>query len=173
MKDPTPNIAIISEYCSKGSLNDVLLNDDVPLTWNFRFSFAGDIASGMAFLHSHGITHGRLTSSNCVIDDRWVTKVTGIYHNKCLIPTVIMVCADYGLPALRYGEEEEEEAGEQLQRIVPKVYRAPEVRDLPPQKPSSSQPADVYRYDLGGLLLYSRSHEIALIFAAMPSSSMK
>ncbi|CAI8009783.1 Resact receptor [Geodia barretti] len=109
----------------------------------------------MAFLHSHGITHGRLTSSNCVIDDRWVTKVTGIYHNKCLIPTVIMVCADYGLPALRYGEEsgeeEEEEAGEQLQRIVPKVYRAPEVRDLPPQKPSSSQPADVYSY---AIILY-------------------
>ncbi|CAI8009784.1 Atrial natriuretic peptide receptor 2 [Geodia barretti] len=138
VKDPTPNIAIISEYCSKGSLNDVLLNDDVPLTWNFRFSFAGDIARGMAFLHSHGITHGRLTSSNCVIDDRWVTKVT-----------------DYGLPALRYGEEsgeeEEEEAGEQLQRIVPKVYRAPEVRDLPPQKPSSSQPADVYSY---AIILY-------------------
>ena len=77
MKDLEPNIAIISEYCSKGSLNDVLLNEDVPLTWNFRFSFAQDIARGMAFLHSHGLTHGRLSSSNCVIDDRWVTKVTG------------------------------------------------------------------------------------------------
>ena len=61
---------------------------------------------------------------------------------------------DYGLPALRYGEEEEEEeeeggeVGDQvgLQRNVPKVYRAPEVRDLPPNKPSSSQPADMYRY---------------------------
>lgn len=79
MKDPPPNITIISEYCSKGSLNDVLLNDDVPLNWNFRFSFAGDIARGMAFLHSHCITHGRLTSSNCVIDDRWTTKITGSY----------------------------------------------------------------------------------------------
>ena len=78
LRDPPPNIAIISEYCSKGSLNDVLLNEDVPLTWNFRLSFAKDIARGMTVLHSHGIAHGRLTSSNCVIDERWVTKVTGI-----------------------------------------------------------------------------------------------
>ena len=72
-----PNIAIISEYCPKGSLTDVLQNDEIPLNWNFRFSFAGDIARGMAYMHSHCLSHGRLTSSNCVIDDRWVTKVTG------------------------------------------------------------------------------------------------
>lgn len=77
IKDPLPNMAIISEYCPKGSLNDVLQNDSIPLNWNFRFAFAEDIARGMAFLHSRSIIHGRLTSSNCVIDDRWVTKVTG------------------------------------------------------------------------------------------------
>ena len=96
MKDLEPNIAIISEYCSKGSLNDVLLNEDVPLTWNFRFSFAQDIARGMAFLHSHGLTHGRLSSSNCVIDDRWVTKVTGTATSvsiaKEFVCVQIMVC---------------------------------------------------------------------------------
>lgn len=31
-----PNVAIVTEYCPKGSLNDVLLNEEVPLNWGFR-----------------------------------------------------------------------------------------------------------------------------------------
>ncbi|CAB1345671.1 unnamed protein product, partial [Coregonus sp. 'balchen'] len=71
-----PNVAIITEYCPKGSLNDVLLNDEIPLNWGFRFSFATDIARGMSYLHQHRICHGRLKSLNCVLDDRWVCKIT-------------------------------------------------------------------------------------------------
>lgn len=76
VKNPR-NLCIISEYCPKGSLNDVLLNDNIPLNWGFRFSFASDIARGMAYLHSKKIYHCRLTSSNCTIDDRWVLKISG------------------------------------------------------------------------------------------------
>lgn len=43
----------------------------------FRFSFATDIAQGMAYLHHHKMYHGRLKSNNCVIDDRWVCKIAG------------------------------------------------------------------------------------------------
>lgn len=32
-----PNVAIITEYCPKGSLNDVLLNEEIPLNWGFRW----------------------------------------------------------------------------------------------------------------------------------------
>eukprot|EP00062_Callorhinchus_milii_P020617 gi/632976478/ref/XP_007904816.1/ PREDICTED: atrial natriuretic peptide receptor 1-like [Callorhinchus milii] len=71
-----PNVAIITEYCPKGSLNDVLLNEDIPLNWGFRFSFATDIARGVAYLHQCKIYHGRLKSTNTVIDDRWVCKLT-------------------------------------------------------------------------------------------------
>ncbi|TRZ04018.1 hypothetical protein DNTS_031185 [Danionella cerebrum] len=71
-----PNVAVITEYCPKGSLSDVLLNDEIPLNWGFRFSFATDIARGMSYLHQFKICHGRLKSSNCVIDDRWVCKIT-------------------------------------------------------------------------------------------------
>ncbi|XP_016111881.1 atrial natriuretic peptide receptor 2-like [Sinocyclocheilus grahami] len=63
-----PNIAIITEYCPKGSLNDVLLNDEIPLNWGFRFSFATDIARGMSYLHQFKICHGRLKSANCAED---------------------------------------------------------------------------------------------------------
>ena len=71
------NLAIISEYCPKGSLNDVLQNEDIPLNWGFRFSFATDVARGMTYLHQRRMYHGRLCSSNCVIDDRWVIKISG------------------------------------------------------------------------------------------------
>ena len=74
------NPCIISEYCPKGSLNDVLQNDDIPLNWGFRLSFVSDSVHGMAYLHSKKIYHGRLTSSNCTIDDRWVLKIAG---NNC------------------------------------------------------------------------------------------
>ena len=30
------NFSVVTEYCNKGSLNDVLLNDEIPLNWGFR-----------------------------------------------------------------------------------------------------------------------------------------
>ena len=72
-----PNVAIVTEYCPKGGLNDVLENDEIPINWSFRFSFATDICKGMEYLHSRKICHGRLKSSNCLVDERWTLKVTG------------------------------------------------------------------------------------------------
>ncbi|ELU11951.1 hypothetical protein CAPTEDRAFT_165186 [Capitella teleta] len=69
---------IMMEYCPKGSLADVLQNPDVPLNWGFRFSMASDVARGMIQLHTHHIIHGRLSSNNCVIDDRWTVKITDL-----------------------------------------------------------------------------------------------
>ncbi|WAR24227.1 ANPRA-like protein [Mya arenaria] len=71
-----PNIRVLTEYCPKGSLSDVLLNDDIPLNWAFRFSFAADVSRGMQHLHNHHLYHGRLKSNNCVVDDRWTVKIT-------------------------------------------------------------------------------------------------
>uniref|UniRef100_A0A8C5Q145 Guanylate cyclase n=1 Tax=Leptobrachium leishanense TaxID=445787 RepID=A0A8C5Q145_9ANUR len=99
------NIFIISEYGPKGSLADVLLNDDVPLNWGFRLSFATDIARGMAYLHHHKIFHGRLTSRNCVIDDRWVCKIS-----------------DYGLLVYR-----KDELKELMEKKPTHIYCPPEV----------------------------------------------
>ena len=92
-----PNIAIITEYGPKGSLNDVLQNDDIPLNWGFRFSFATDIARGLSHLHRHHLSHGMLKSSNCIIDDRWVVKITGLYminllEQACVVLWLHVVC---------------------------------------------------------------------------------
>ena len=50
---------------------------------NCRFSFAADISRGMHYLHSHKLYHGRLTSNNCVVDDRWTVKITGMKQCCC------------------------------------------------------------------------------------------
>uniref|UniRef100_A0A6P7GTR8 Atrial natriuretic peptide receptor 1 n=1 Tax=Diabrotica virgifera virgifera TaxID=50390 RepID=A0A6P7GTR8_DIAVI len=47
-----PNPLIITEYCSRGSLKDVLDNKDIKLDWNFRMSLINDIVKvGIFFKH--------------------------------------------------------------------------------------------------------------------------
>ena len=45
--DP-PNCCLITEYCPRGSLQDILEDEDITLEWNFRYSLVHDIvkASG-------------------------------------------------------------------------------------------------------------------------------
>ncbi|NXC19101.1 ANPRA protein, partial [Corythaeola cristata] len=131
-----PNVAIVTEYCPKGSLSDVLLNEDIPLNWGFRFSFATDIAQGMAYLHHHKMYHGRLKSSNCVIDDRWVCKI-----------------ADYGLQS--YRKEDSPEGSSSYQQHLIQIYTAPEVHSLSDFEPNSM--TDVYSYAIILLEIATRS----------------
>ncbi|XP_060572247.1 atrial natriuretic peptide receptor 1-like [Ruditapes philippinarum] len=126
-----PNMCILCEYCPKGSLSDVLLNEEVPLNWAFRFSFEGDIARGMAYLHSRKIIHGRLTSNNCVVDDRWTVKIS-----------------DFGLNTLRFNHitdpMELEEKAYRIQRT--RIYMAPEFGDADPYDYHATMPGDVYAF---------------------------
>ncbi|KAL8559408.1 hypothetical protein ACOMHN_045205 [Nucella lapillus] len=66
---------VVGEYCSKGSVVDILQNGKYNLNNDFKFSLAADIAAGMAFLHASGLVHGLLTSSCCLLDARWTVKV--------------------------------------------------------------------------------------------------
>lgn len=79
-----PNVVIVSELCTRGNLQDLLQNETIRLDWAFRYSIINDIVDGLQHLHSSAIQHhGRLKSSNCVIDNRFVVKLT-----------------DFGLPTL-------------------------------------------------------------------------
>lgn len=62
----------LSGVCGRGEGEEV-----TGASISCRFSFATDIARGMSYLHQHRICHGRLKSLNCVLDDRWVCKITG------------------------------------------------------------------------------------------------
>ncbi|ESN97917.1 hypothetical protein HELRODRAFT_114062 [Helobdella robusta] len=71
------NKCIITEFCQKGSLQDVLENSQIKLDNMFKFSLMQDIIRGMSYLHSSDIKfHGNLKSSNCVVDSRFVLKIT-------------------------------------------------------------------------------------------------
>lgn len=83
-----PNcIYILNEYCSKGSLQDVLENDDLKLDNMFIASLVFDLVTGITFIHESDLKiHGNLKSSNCVITSRWVLKVSdfGLHYLRSL-----------------------------------------------------------------------------------------
>lgn len=69
--------ALVFEHCSRGSLQDVLMMDEIKLDWSFRLSLLTDMVRGMKYLHSSPLrVHGSLSSRNCVVDARWVLKLT-------------------------------------------------------------------------------------------------
>ena len=82
-----PNTCVLMSYANKGGLDDVLCNPNIKLDWTFRASLLKDVARGLHYLHQSKVgSHGRLTSSNCVVDGRWSVKLT-----------------NFGLPSFRAG----------------------------------------------------------------------
>ncbi|CAH8466314.1 unnamed protein product [Schistosoma mattheei] len=89
-----PHQCIVYEYCPKGSLQDVLENEQIKLDWMFKFSLMQDICRGVMYLHQIFGPHGNLKSSNCLVDSRFVLKIT-----------------DFGLPHIRGPPPLESEVG--------------------------------------------------------------
>ncbi|XP_040922655.1 heat-stable enterotoxin receptor [Toxotes jaculatrix] len=82
----------VFEYGERGSLRYVL-NDKISypeetfMDWEFKISVMYDIAKGMSYLHASDIqVHGRLKSTNCVVDNRMVVKITDFGCNSFLSP---------------------------------------------------------------------------------------
>ncbi|CAM1295059.1 NPR2 (predicted) [Pycnogonum litorale] len=124
-----PNMCIVTEYCPKGSLQDILENDQIKLDWMFRYSLMHDLVKGMAYLHSCEIhSHGNLKSSNCVVDSRFVLKVT-----------------DFGLHRLRSYDfnDNEEDCYAHWRR---KLWTSPELLRNPSPPPEGTQKGDVYSF---------------------------
>nr|XP_046246233.1 retinal guanylyl cyclase 2 isoform X2 [Scatophagus argus] len=76
--------AVVTEHCSRGSLQDLLRNEDVKLDWMFKSSLVLDLIKGMKYLHHRDFPHGRLKSRNCVVDGRFVLKITDYGFNELL-----------------------------------------------------------------------------------------
>ena len=64
---------------------DILDNENFRLDQMFLASLVGDIVRGMCYLHESAFkNHGNLKTSNCLIDSRWVLKISdfGLKHFK-------------------------------------------------------------------------------------------
>uniref|UniRef100_A0A8P4G4H3 Guanylate cyclase n=1 Tax=Dicentrarchus labrax TaxID=13489 RepID=A0A8P4G4H3_DICLA len=133
--DP-PNMCVITEYCPRGSLQDLMESDSITLDWMFRYSLITDIVKGMLFLHNSVIvSHGNLKSSNCVVDSRFVLKIT-----------------DYGLQSLRTSSCPEDTHA----YYARKLWMAPELLRTECPPPCGTQKGDVYSF---GIIL----QEVALL----------
>jgi serine/threonine protein kinase len=82
--------AMITEYCSRGSLAEVLKGAKIrpdklrALTWTRRLAMALDAAKGMLYLHESGVVHRDLKSPNLLVDKSWKVKVAGVCHQRYL-----------------------------------------------------------------------------------------
>lgn len=77
------SIYILTNYCPRGSLENVLANKDLKLDQMFVSSLVFDIMKGLIFLHdSEIISHGNLRTSNCLVDQRWCVKLTDFGLNE-------------------------------------------------------------------------------------------
>nr|CAH7740157.1 unnamed protein product [Callosobruchus chinensis] len=124
-----PNSCILTEYCPKGSLQDVLEKEQVPLDSSFHMLLIMDLIKGMLYLHRSPIKfHGALKSTNCLVDSRFVLKI-----------------ADFGLHFLRVlSQKDLEENWHAFWER--KLWTAPELLRLDHMPPEGTQKGDVYSF---------------------------
>jgi serine/threonine protein kinase len=68
-------LLLVMELVPRGSLRALLSNSSVSLKWQKRLAMLRDAAVGIAFLHSKGIVHRDIKSSNLLVDDNLSVKV--------------------------------------------------------------------------------------------------
>ena len=74
------------ENCLHGSLSDVIALEALQMDWDFKLALISDLVKGMKYLHDSPISvHGWLTSRSCVVDSRWILKVSDFGLQKVLL----------------------------------------------------------------------------------------
>ncbi|KAJ8046329.1 Atrial natriuretic peptide receptor 2 [Holothuria leucospilota] len=131
VKRISKNVLTLSRDILEELTIDILENDSLNIEWAFKYSLMTDIFWGLNYLHNSVIgMHGRLTSSNCVIDSRFVLKLT-----------------DYGLFKFRDGEDVDQTSSTYLNSEYESertelLWRPPEY--LLGEQPYPTKAADMY-----------------------------
>ncbi len=81
-----PNLCIILEFCSRGSLWSLLHDLSIKMNWDYRKKFALDIAKGVYYLHTNKqpILHRDLKSLNVLLDQALTCKLADFGWTRVL-----------------------------------------------------------------------------------------
>ncbi|XP_076387210.1 receptor-type guanylate cyclase Gyc76C isoform X1 [Megachile rotundata] len=122
-------ILLITDYCAKGSLYDIIENEDIKLDDIFIASLVHDLIKGMLYIHESSVLvcHGNLKSSNCVVTSRWVLQVS-----------------DFGLHDMRHCAESDSIGEHQYYRNL--FWKAPELLRNPNAPIRGTQEGDIYSF---------------------------
>ncbi|CAJ0605270.1 unnamed protein product [Cylicocyclus nassatus] len=70
-------VLLLWKFCSRGTLQDLIYNDQFVLDEKFHGAFVRDITLGLEYLHLSSIGyHGALTTWSTLIDRNWLVKLT-------------------------------------------------------------------------------------------------
>ncbi|KAF4324070.1 hypothetical protein BBO99_00002321 [Phytophthora kernoviae] len=76
-------LGILTEYCARGSLKDVLKNH-FPLNWRRKVALALHVSKGLTYLHARNPTyiHRDLKASNILVTETWQAKLADFGISK-------------------------------------------------------------------------------------------
>ncbi|CAD5234238.1 unnamed protein product [Bursaphelenchus xylophilus] len=78
-------VIVLWILCQRGSLEDVLFNEELKISRNFQISFAKDVVKGLHFLHQSVVKyHGMLCLQNCLVDSNWTVKLTNFVTEEVI-----------------------------------------------------------------------------------------
>eukprot|EP00026_Physarum_polycephalum_P000443 Phypoly_transcript_00444.p1 GENE.Phypoly_transcript_00444~~Phypoly_transcript_00444.p1 ORF type:complete len:909 (-),score=141.61 Phypoly_transcript_00444:1068-3794(-) len=112
-------LCIITELMSRGSLYDLLRDQNMEIPFNLSVRMAIDCLKGLQFIHSAGFVHRDLKSPNLLVDKSWNIKI-----------------ADFGLSCGK------QQASEEVQ--VSLLWTAPEILKL--EKNCYTERSDMYSF---------------------------
>ena len=92
--EPDCDSILVLELMHLGSLHDMIHNTTISIDPCVLVSILKDVASSMTYLHLSGVSHGKLKSSNVLVDAGFQAKVTDIgmpprVHDFWTAPEVI------------------------------------------------------------------------------------